>query len=480
MVALDFPLLRAGPSGWWSEPSDLGQALAACVRERLGLAAAVDWAPTPGVQVQADRGAEDVTLTLAPGVSVRRALSAEAAWDPGQYHQDYELWLQGFPGATLRVRGDTLDAWAWASIQAEDAGSAVRLWEALRPALPGRGWRDVALAASGAARQLRTLAEEAGIHAPWDGLAAEATRAFAAFAHRGVQRTGRLNLGELAPGPLTGEALGLLLDTAPSDRPIRDLVLPRGAQPAPVGGAQALAALERLEGTFERTPPPGELPALAHMEWRLELPGDAATYPWDELARLERLVISTLDRPAPLPGAVLLSASLRELSVLGSLDLALPPTAAVGPLRLRKLKVELGGRALSLEGGAFPSAHTLESLELCFLTLPGGVLGPLPRLRSLQLWNIQLSRLPPDLDGCAQLEELQLFDNPLTSLAGLPPLPKLRALRLRDARLATWPAELEALPALEELDLARTHLPLSRDEVMARLPRLKELHLPTR
>jgi hypothetical protein len=481
MITLDIPLLRASASGPWSEPWDLGNALADCLRERLGLPSAPGtWAPTPGQQVQEDRGAVDVTLSLAPGASVRRAMSVEMAWDPGQYHQEYRLWLEGFPGARLDIRGDTLEVWAWAHVRAESAEAALALWEALSGTLPRRGWHEVALAVSASAQQVRGLAEAAGLARAWEGLGERAARDFAAFAQRGIERTGRLGLQEYAPGPLTGEALALLLRAAPTGKVIRHLVLPGGLNPAPVGAGPALAALERLDGAFQRTPSPVELPQLAHAEWSLDLPGDVATYPWDELARLERLVMATLEHPTPLPRSVLLSPSLRELTVRRSVDLALPATSAGGPLRLRQLTLALGGRALLLEDGELPSAHTLEVLELTFLTLPGGLRGPLPRLRQLQLWNNQLAQLPDGLSGCAQLEELRVYGNPLTSLSGLPPLPKLRALSLRDAQLATWPAELETLPVLEELDLSRTSLPLSRDEVMARLPRLKVLHLPTR
>ena len=480
MTVLLMPLLRAAPSGAWMGPQALADAAAACLRTALGLPqGSGSWSPTPAQTAWTGHGAEDFTLELAPGARVRWALGAETAWDPGQYHQEYRVSLHGFRGARFEARGDTLDAWAVGHLGADSPAAALALWHALRGVLGPSGWADLSAADAEASAQLRALSEEAGIPLAWDALQSDTVRAWVHYARRGLDRQGRLHLSELAPGPLSGEALGALLAALPAGG-LRDLVLPRPRQPAPLGAGTALASLERLEGAFERTPPPGELPALAEAYWSGRLPGDLHAYPWDELARLERLTLSTWDEPTTLPGAVLLSPSLRELTLYLGFGLALPATAAVGPLRLLKLRVELGGRALSLPGGALPSAHSLEALSLCRASLPEGLGAPLPRLRSLMLQENGLRALPGALAGCAALEEVRVVDNPLASLRGLPALPRLRAVSLARTALAAWPAELEALPALEELDLSGLQLELSRDEVQARLPRLKVLHYEPR
>ncbi|MBM4380690.1 MAG: hypothetical protein FJ086_15545 [Deltaproteobacteria bacterium] len=477
MTVLAFPLLRAGATGPLREPWELAEALVECLRAAHGLPPdAGTWASTPPEEAWKGEEASDRTLSPAPGRSVRCAYGAQSLWDPGQYHQHYRVWLSGCPGAHFGASGDTSDVHARAPIEAESPAAALTLWKALRGALPRRGWRELALLDPTASAALRVLAAEAGTVLAWDVLEEKSYRAIGAFALRGLDGNGRLDLRESLPMPITGKALGALLASPPPGT-VRALRLPPGLHPAPAGADGALATLQELEGAFVQTPRAAALAGLTALKWSSQLPGDAATYPWDELAGLQSLELSA-STPVQLPGALWLSRSLRHVRLSLCQPLSLPSTAAVSPLRLRRLEVALGGRPLSLPDGALPSAHTLEALDLGFTQLPEGLPGPLPHLRWLKLWDNGLRCLPPALSGCAGLEELHVLSNPLTSLAGLAALPRLRAVTLVRTGLTGWPAELESLPALEELELT---LPdITREQVMERLPRLKKLVLSPR
>jgi hypothetical protein len=79
------------------------------------------------------------------------------------------------------------------------------------------------------------------------------------------------------------------------------------------------------------------------------------------------------------------------------------------------------------------------------------------------------------LKGHPSLREVQLYDNRLTSAAGLDAMPWLERLTLSNNALTTL-ADLDALPALERLDVASNRLGRLEAAWLARLPQLKRVN----
>ncbi|MFW2383273.1 MAG: immunity 22 family protein, partial [Acidimicrobiales bacterium] len=82
-----------------------------------------------------------------------------------------------------------------------------------------------------------------------------------------------------------------------------------------------------------------------------------------------------------------------------------------------------------------------------------------PSATAVSLRGKDLSSVPAEVFGLANLETLDLADNDLTALpADIGQLSRLKILRLYDNRIASLPHELFTLPALEQLDLRNNRL----------------------
>lgn len=96
-----------------------------------------------------------------------------------------------------------------------------------------------------------------------------------------------------------------------------------------------------------------------------------------------------------------------------------------------------------------------------------------PRAAQLSLARHQLRSIPPELEGLQHLQELDLSDNQLESLAGMPHLRNLTALDLSWNRLRRVPVELMTQDGLRRLDLSNNQFEnqqLSREAIRELLP----------
>ncbi len=133
---------------------------------------------------------------------------------------------------------------------------------------------------------------------------------------------------------------------------------------------------------------------------------------------------------------------------------------------------------------AATGASRLDLSDLCLTSLPPEI-GQLTALQKLRLGNNALTTLPPEIGQLTALQQLHLGNNP--SLTSLPPeigqLTALQELDLRNSRpsespvgLTCLPPEIGQLTALKELDLRGNSLTRLPTEI-GQLTALEELRL---
>lgn len=137
---------------------------------------------------------------------------------------------------------------------------------------------------------------------------------------------------------------------------------------------------------------------------------------------------------------------------------------------------------LGTELDSFPSYTVLPNLQLLriiknntdSLFFPDSLMG-LPSLRSIEFFNVPLTRFPDFLLRCPNLEQIILNGCRIDSLPnGISTLSKLHTLDLENNALKQLPNALGSLPALRRLNVASNQL-ASFPEYLMYAPELEEL-----
>ncbi|MBS0649826.1 MAG: leucine-rich repeat domain-containing protein [Verrucomicrobia bacterium] len=149
-----------------------------------------------------------------------------------------------------------------------------------------------------------------------------------------------------------------------------------------------------------------------------------------------------------------------------------PLVQGVTALNLSELNLQL----LPPEIGSFTNLQTLYLRNNQLVSLPQEF-GNLTNLELLSLQNNPLASLPKEFGNLTNLKELYLNDNQLTSLPHeFGNLPNLKELYLNDNQLTSLPHEFGNLPNLKYLSLDNNQL-ASRPQVLGNLTNLQKLSL---
>ena len=160
----------------------------------------------------------------------------------------------------------------------------------------------------------------------------------------------------------------------------------------------------------------------------------------------------------------------QELNLSGRHIAELPDLSRATFSRISTL--DLGDMRLdAVPGGflsAFPRLLELNMKSNSLQHLPTA-LGELSKLRSLNLSRNAISMSLEDaatLEKCAQLDDLNLSDNPLTRVPDFSHMPKLERLDLQRTGLTSWPPGLRELPNLRRVDLRNNRIERVPDEIL--------------
>ena len=188
------------------------------------------------------------------------------------------------------------------------------------------------------------------------------------------------------------------------------------------------------------------------------------------------------------------------------LDLSSKGLAELPVDKLKGLtKLDANSNALTkLTKGCFDGSPDLESVEVYankIKEIEAGVLTPLTKCTTLNAFNNQIKKIPPDLASCVALEELNfaankmmmltdahfaaltaltvlnMQDNNLVRFGSLANCKALEEIRLYGNNLEEIPAIGDGLPALRIIEIHKNRISAIGDDYFAGTPKLQSLNI---